>query len=303
MIDPSKSIEPDLLINHISEEADRLAIRRKRNGNLSGKGKSKATQDEVMAATQWDGGKKKCKGKCHNCGKQGHWAHECRSAKKDNQNQATGSSSQSSQPPAYAKSKNKPVGSANTVADSGDEFDGCFSATFVDDESELSWVKVTTPEEGETDVGTAVRSGGLAAAVITQVEREKPTHIKLYDSGATCHISPYRDNFITYQKLDPLLYLNAANCQQFPAIGAGKIVVSVPNGDGHSSLTLDDVLHAPSVGYTLVSLGALDRLGHHMTIGDGYLVIYSQAGESLARITHSPRGLYRCYDRCRTRLT
>jgi hypothetical protein len=125
---PSKSIDPDILIDHISEEADRLAARRKRDGGPSGKGKQAQSQgqDEALAATQGDGGKKKCKGKCHNCGKQGHWARECRSTKKNqqsnnNQSQSSGQSSQQqTQPPTYqnaTKAENKPVGSANVVDD------------------------------------------------------------------------------------------------------------------------------------------------------------------------------------------
>ena len=71
------------------------------------------------------------------------------------------------------------------------------------------------------------------------------------------------------------------------------MVVSTPNGGKHSELTLQDVLHAPSVGYTLVSLGALDGLGFRITISGGHLEIRSPTGEPLAHITRTARGLYR----------
>ena len=89
------------------------------------------------------------------------------------------------------------------------------------------------------------------------------------------------------------MFLNAANGQQFPAVGTGSMVVSSPNGVGQSDITLENVLHAPSVGYTLVSLGALDGLGYRIAIGGGYLDIHSRTGERLARITQTARGLYR----------
>ena len=57
--------------------------------------------------------------------------------------------------------------------------------------------------------------------------------------------------------------------QQFPALGTGSLAVQVPNGGMESELVLQDVLHAPSVGYTLVSLGALDKLGYRATLGGG----------------------------------
>lgn len=93
--------------------------------------------------------------------------------------------------------------------------------------------------------------------------------------------------------LDPPLFLKAANGQQFPAVGTGNMVVSTPNGDGHSQLTLENVLHVPSVGYMLVSLGALDGLGYRIAISDGHLEIQSRTGERLGRIARTARGLYR----------
>jgi hypothetical protein len=69
------------------------------------------------------------------------------------------------------------------------------------------------------------------------------------------------------------------------------MVVSTPNGDAQSELTLEKVLHAPSVGYTLVSLGSLDALGHRITIGRGQLEIESQGGEHLALIAQTLRVL------------
>ena len=88
------------------------------------------------------------------------------------------------------------------------------------------------------------------------------------------------------------MYLTTANGQQFPAVGTGNIIVSMPNDDSQSQLTLENMLHAPSAGYTLVSLGALDRLGYCINIGGGHLDILSSAGEQLARVPCSVRGLY-----------
>ena len=135
-------------------------------------------------------------------------------------------------------------------------------------------------------------SGGLAAAVITLIEQEKCTWVELYDSSATRHISPFHDDFSSYHLLDPPLFLNAANGQQFPAVGTGSIIICVPNDGGQSKLMLQDVLHVPSVGYTLVSLGALDGLSYHIAIGGGHLEILSCAGECLACIVRSVCGLY-----------
>jgi hypothetical protein len=260
---------------------------------LSGKGKQPQNQDKALAATQGDGGKRRKKGKCHNCGKLGHWVHECQSSKKESsnqQNQSSGQSSQQNQPPTYqnaTKSENKLVGSANTVATSDDEPEGCWLAVFVGE------VTVDTPQECEETGASAASSDRLVAAVITPVKEVKPAQVELYNLGTTCHISLYCNDFTNYCMLEPLLFLHAANGQWFLAIGTRTMVVSTPNGDMQSELTLEKVLHALSVGYTLVSLRSLDALRYHITIGDGHLKIKSQGGEHLALIGRTLHGLYR----------
>ncbi len=283
VLSPTTSIDPDILINHISEEADHLVARCKCDGGSSGKGKQSQSQDEAMAATHWDGGKKRRKGKCHNCGKLGHWACECWSPKKEQSNQSSG---QSSQPLTYqnaTKPENKPVGLANVVAVPEDDAstegwtsvkpDGCWLAVFFGDVLELPETEVVTPRKCEEAGASAASSGRLAAAAITQIEVARPTHVELYNSGATCHISLYCDDFTTYCSLKHLVFLNVANGQQFPAVGTGSMVISAPNRDSQSELTLENVLHAPSVGYMLVLLGALDSLGYCIVISNGNLEI------------------------------
>ncbi|EIW60878.1 uncharacterized protein TRAVEDRAFT_80236, partial [Trametes versicolor FP-101664 SS1] len=54
--------------------------------------------------------------------------------------------------------------------------------------------------------------------------------IEVYDSGATRHISPYRERFETYERLDPPRPITAANGDQFMATGEGDMRVRMPNG-------------------------------------------------------------------------
>jgi len=76
MFAPGAKVDPDILIDNISEEADHLTARCKRDKSAKGRGQQGGAQDEALAATG-EGGKRKRKGKCHNCGKLRHWVQEC----------------------------------------------------------------------------------------------------------------------------------------------------------------------------------------------------------------------------------
>jgi len=70
----------------LCEEAVRVKTRRVLKDGQD-KGKKEGQTDEALAATSSEGGKKKRrKGECHHCDKQGHWARECRTKKKEEEN-------------------------------------------------------------------------------------------------------------------------------------------------------------------------------------------------------------------------
>ena len=105
--------------------------------------------------------------------------------------------------------------------------------------------------------------------------------MELYDSGATRHISLYRDSFETYSDIAPKPF-TAANKQVFSTTGMGDMIVEVPNGYNVSHLCLTEVLFSREVGYTLVSIGRLDELGFSTTFAEGFC--YSSFS-SLFRLT------------------
>jgi len=154
-----------------------------------------------------------------------------------------------------------------------------WEAAHADSPSLTEWedLELQYPELDEEPLVLAESTGGVQA-IITAVKEAKSAHVELYDSSATQHLSPYCEDFTTYQALEPPLYLNAANKQQFPAMGTGSMVIHALLGAMSSEITLENILYAPTVGYTLVSLGALDSLGYHMSIDTGELEIMSPAG-------------------------
>jgi hypothetical protein len=78
--------------------------------------------------------------------------------------------------------------------------------------------------------------------------------IELYDSGALHHMSGYQHRFINYHTIPPKPITAADKCS-FSAIGMGDMYITVPNSDkAPTCVLLKDILYAPSMGVTLVSI-------------------------------------------------
>lgn len=74
------------------------------------------------------------------------------------------------------------------------------------------------------------------AASVDDATAPNTTRVDLYDSGASHHMSPYRDLFISLTEMPPR-QLNAANQQHFEATGEGDMIISVPN-DGADDMQI-----------------------------------------------------------------
>jgi len=77
--------------------------------------------------------------------------------------------------------------------------------------------------------------------------------IKLYDSGASRHMSPFTKQFMNYHTILPQP-ITATNKQTFYAIGIGNLQIDVPNGESTTPVILHDTLHTPKMVLTIVSI-------------------------------------------------
>ena len=113
---------------------------------------------------------------------------------------------------------------------------------------------------------------------ISPDKEDAETHSEIMDSGCTCHLTPNRQDLANYIDIAPRTF-RAVNKRSMDAIGKGEMSVTVPNGTGDMKLRLTDVLYVPQVGYTLVSVGQLDKAGYIVTFGGGKCALVGPDGK------------------------
>ncbi|KAH9924005.1 uncharacterized protein BXZ73DRAFT_30373, partial [Epithele typhae] len=83
-------------------------------------------------------------------------------------------------------------------------------------------------------------------------------------------ISPYRHRFFNYRDITPPRPITAANGDTFDAVGEGDMEVCVLNTNGQpTTITLRDVLYAPNIGFSLVSIRKADEAGYSAIFAHG----------------------------------
>ena len=113
----------------------------------------------------------------------------------------------------------------------------------------------------------------------------------IVDSGCTSHLTFNRESFSTYEQIDPIsLQLGGGTCLQI--VGKGTMVVSVSHESTFLSCQLDDVYHAPSLRFNLLSVSSMASKGFRTIFDDKVATIeHKNTGRIIASAPLS-RGLY-----------
>lgn len=98
--------------------------------------------------------------------------------------------------------------------------------------------------------------------------------IELFNSGASQHMSPYQHKFINFFPIQKRV-LTAVDSGTFDAIGKGDMFIIILNGRTTTRILLKDVLYAPKMGITLVSIGKIDVAGYASLFYKSSLRIFS----------------------------
>ena len=88
----------------------------------------------------------------------------------------------------------------------------------------------------------------------------------MVDSGCTDHLSPFPDNFVSWE--NNTRKCKTANSNTMPIFGPGTIILRHHNGEHNRTLMLTGVYYAPHVLHHLLSVTALTKQGFTCTIGE-----------------------------------
>ncbi len=224
------------------------------------KTKPKSSQVEAFTAEAQKNKRKKRDLECFNCHKKGHIKTEC-----------------------WAKGGGKEGQGPKKKAGVRDG-----AAVAAKQEQDVkSWAIIEEAEESTVEV---LRSPVMVA-------EESPNIItletKLYDSGASRHMSPFRNKFVTYQPIPPHPIVTADK-RTFYAEGVGDLQIDVPNGEVLTPVLLKDTLHAPQIGLTVVSIGRIAKASYSVSFEDNHCKIRKdQDRRVVGSIPTTGNGLYK----------
>ena len=130
---------------------------------------------------------------------------------------------------------------------------------------------VVQETEEETEHAFNVMTSFSIADITADTNAVDPSkRVEVYDSGASCHMSPYIDAFTDFTFIKPKS-ISAADNRTFHAVGKGTIRVAIPNSKRSTVVQLRDVLYAPTIAFTLISLSRADIASYTTVIRNGDL--------------------------------
>ena len=88
----------------------------------------------------------------------------------------------------------------------------------------------------------------------------------MVDSGCTDHLSPYPEDFVSYENHQQ--NCKRANSNIMPIFGPGTVIIRHHNGKHPRTLVLTGVYYTPHISHCLLSITALTKQGFTCTIRD-----------------------------------
>jgi len=110
------------------------------------------------------------------------------------------------------------------------------------------------------------------------------------DSLANQHYCPDRSKFRNYHPIKGQ-NITTADSRHLKAQGSGDVYIELPNGSERTKSILKNVIHAPDMAFTLISVSKLDEANCSVIFNKGICTIKNHTGDTMAKIPRSD-GLY-----------
>ena len=132
----------------------------------------------------------------------------------------------------------------------------------------------TTPEWGASNDNVVDSATVLLASVAMSLLAQGPDIPIYLDAGASVHIFCRDSDFLVLEPIMPHHIMGVGNVS-VSATGIGTVEISLPGVA--STLTLHDVLFAPTAGVRLVSVSKLDDSGYCLSFDNGLCTLSDRA--------------------------
>lgn len=132
----------------------------------------------------------------------------------------------------------------------------------------------------------------FAGATLAGTLETRKTESELYDSGASRHMTPFKHRLLNYTEIDSRP-ITAADKRVFHAIGKGDLRIQVPNGNTTTTILLRDVLYAPDMGLTIISVSRIAAAGYATLFRADFCRIFDNKNKRIGHVYVTSNGLYR----------
>ena len=177
-----------------------------------------------------------------------------------------------------------------TCSEQNHNFIGCdrpVDSNYSGSESDLDSEE---PSYGDTYLGPPDTS--FVGAVLAGSAESRKAESDLYDSGASRHMTPFRHRLINFMTIDSRP-IRAADKRIFHAVSKGDMQIQIPNGRNTTTILLKDVLYAPDMGLTIISISRVAAAGYSTLFHANFCRIFDHRNSRIGHIHVTSNGLYR----------
>jgi hypothetical protein len=136
------------------------------------------------------------------------------------------------------------------------------------------------PQSQVTDTAAAVSESDSAKSswVVSHLKSPDISADWVLDSGATSHMRPSRNTFVSYGTLPHPLLIKAADRSAMSAVGRGNVIVQTDVGEQ----LVQNIFHVPDLRANLISVPQLSGSGLAVTMSASEVTI-SKSGKTISQ--------------------